>query len=250
MYCTNCGKHNPKGSKFCQHCGIKLSHSARSTVIQKNSETFPVESTKTKKRTTKITAWIVSILIVIILALIIWITNIYHLEVDKIISTMQGLIAPTRSITESRWIQFNDPHGRFSAYLPSEPEVDKYTFIVQGQSMSGYLYTSTIDDSDSVSIRYFKDPLTMYDSTPGDTLDSAVDSFLLNNNALVSYYEDDTFLNYPSAEFNATKKEGKKTIYIKGLIFIKGEDIYTLSEYDTTGEFAEFEKLRNYFDLN
>lgn len=24
MYCNNCGKHNPKDSKFCQHCGIKF----------------------------------------------------------------------------------------------------------------------------------------------------------------------------------------------------------------------------------
>ena len=24
MYCTHCGKINPKNSKFCQHCGIKL----------------------------------------------------------------------------------------------------------------------------------------------------------------------------------------------------------------------------------
>lgn len=24
MYCNNCGKNNPEGSKFCQHCGIKL----------------------------------------------------------------------------------------------------------------------------------------------------------------------------------------------------------------------------------
>lgn len=27
MYCNNCGKHNPEGSKFCQHCGIGLQNS-------------------------------------------------------------------------------------------------------------------------------------------------------------------------------------------------------------------------------
>jgi len=35
MYCNNCGKHNPEGSKFCQHCGIKFNeHHATSEHTQ------------------------------------------------------------------------------------------------------------------------------------------------------------------------------------------------------------------------
>src|SRR5947207_478072 len=29
MYCSNCGKNNPEGSKFCQHCGIKMNDEHR-----------------------------------------------------------------------------------------------------------------------------------------------------------------------------------------------------------------------------
>src|SRR5258708_6661027 len=34
MYCNNCGKANPEGSKFCQHCGSKIS--LNSTVSAQN----------------------------------------------------------------------------------------------------------------------------------------------------------------------------------------------------------------------
>lgn len=38
MYCNNCGKHNPDGSKFCQHCGINLSKKAKSLETKENDE--------------------------------------------------------------------------------------------------------------------------------------------------------------------------------------------------------------------
>lgn len=43
MYCINCGKNNPDGSKFCQHCGIKLSSQNNDLSIGKN--TFEKSST-------------------------------------------------------------------------------------------------------------------------------------------------------------------------------------------------------------
>ena len=45
MYCNNCGKHNPEGSKFCQHCGKKFTEhysatEGHSSVVPKSTHEF------------------------------------------------------------------------------------------------------------------------------------------------------------------------------------------------------------------
>lgn len=39
MYCNNCGKNNPEGSKFCQHCGIKLDKKRVITPVEDKEKT-------------------------------------------------------------------------------------------------------------------------------------------------------------------------------------------------------------------
>lgn len=251
MYCNNCGKHNPKGSKFCQHCGIKHSHT-RSTKVTAYavSDTFPSKTPKTKLMSVQIASWFIRILIIIILALSFWIINVYRQDVDNVLSMMQGIIEPSKSSNSSGWIRFDDPHRRFSAYLPVAPEVEKYTFVLQGESMTGHLYTSILNNDDSVEIAYMDDPNIVFDENANDTLDRLVNGFLININGIIIDGDYSTFLNYPSFEYRASAKKGKGTMYVKGLVFIKDNDIYMLNEYDTTGKFSSYEKLRNYFELN
>ena len=43
MYCNNCGKNNPEGSKFCQHCGIKLDKKRVITPVEHQEKTSTEE---------------------------------------------------------------------------------------------------------------------------------------------------------------------------------------------------------------
>jgi len=54
MYCSNCGKKNPKDSKFCQFCGIKY---GRSETVDKSSE----------HKTTNTGAWFFIIVVVLMI---------------------------------------------------------------------------------------------------------------------------------------------------------------------------------------
>lgn len=41
MYCNNCGKHNPEGSKFCQSCGAKMVKVSDNTKVEDVKEQQP-----------------------------------------------------------------------------------------------------------------------------------------------------------------------------------------------------------------
>lgn len=48
MYCNNCGKHNPEGSKFCQHCGFKIEHIEERRSSSKHNKVQSSEQTNSK----------------------------------------------------------------------------------------------------------------------------------------------------------------------------------------------------------
>src|SRR5258708_30389240 len=59
MYCNNCGKNNPEGSKFCQHCGIKMT--------EKNTI-----NTSSEQKSSHAGAWIVGIIVILVIIGFIW----------------------------------------------------------------------------------------------------------------------------------------------------------------------------------
>lgn len=252
MYCSNCGKHNQKGSKFCQHCGIKLSYisSKSSTQSHVETDTLPLHTLTIERKSTKIVNWIVSILVTLILALIVWIATLYSQGLNHYVSIMQSYFEPSKSFSNTGWIQFYDPHGRYSAYLPAVPEVEKYTFVHQGVSMTGHLYAININDNESIEITYMEDPNITFDLDSNATLDRALNGFLTNINGIVVSGENTTFMNYPAVDFIARANINNETIYAKGIIFLKDQELYSITEYDTTQKFSKFEKIRNNFELN
>src|SRR5205807_1298139 len=122
------------------YCGKKKSHTriTRATDNDAAIDTSLTKIQRTNQKLNNIVSWIIGFLVIVILALSIWLTNFYRQEVNNILLNMKSLIEPSQSTADTNWMQFDDPHGRFSAYLPGTPEVRKYTFEIQGETMPGY----------------------------------------------------------------------------------------------------------------
>lgn len=62
MYCNNCGKHNPKDSKFCQSCGAKIEkvgEEHKSHPVEVNHTTSKeTDSTSKQKKKSNYTHWL------------------------------------------------------------------------------------------------------------------------------------------------------------------------------------------------
>ncbi len=248
MKCANCKKRTPKNSKFCQHCGIKISHTSNSNRTRTEAKFSHTKPIKMNLKQKKIASWIIGSLLIVILALCFWLANFYRQDIRHMQFIVQSFIEPSRDVNESNWNYIDDPHGRFSAYFPVSSEVEKYTFVMQGESIPGFLYTGTINKDDSVEIAYMNDPNILYDSDAKASLDRLVEGFLINNNGLIIDGDYSTFLNYRSFEYRASVDNN--STYVKSLIFINNHDVYMLNEYDKSGKFSSFEKFRNHFELN
>lgn len=51
MYCKKCGKQNPEGSKFCQHCGVKFNHTEETSERPHTSEHRAADDVLTTDKT-------------------------------------------------------------------------------------------------------------------------------------------------------------------------------------------------------
>lgn len=244
MYCSNCGKKNPKDSKFCQHCGIKMSTSNK------------IEGLKEEKsKNNWHLLWKVPLVIIGSCILVFMLLYVFSSSFRNGFNNgYNGTNTNTTNSSNSNsttdvnsWISYSPDSNQFTVMLPSYPlhKVDK--------TDSGESYDTYTTSTDNENTGYF---IEVYSVSPNTDTDSFLESMLdgmvqgIGNDAKITYRN----YSYVGSDrsLDAAITTGNLTMVVrliydsnKGVVFALLDSYYT-----STPDDAGFKKFFTSFTIN
>jgi hypothetical protein len=143
----------------------------------------------------------------------------------KFASSLKAQPAPLQAaIPQPEWQPFCSAEGQFAIDMPGTTKIITETFSTQ---ITAHTYRSILKNQETYLLRYFDLDLRLSNNNVTITLNSAVDYFVVAENAKLLQVRDISLAGYPGKEFEFQPLSPSKPIGI-GQVFLVDRRIYGL----------------------